>query len=124
MSLLDEKGSPGVVDRALILPPHGQIGAVTPEQRAQIIKTSAVAGFYEEQIDRESAQEILADKAKEIAAATEAQATEESADKPKATGRQRESVAEAMAKSTARSIGSSLGRQLVHGVLGGLFRRN
>ena len=33
VSFLDEKGTPGIVERALICPPHGQIGPITPEQR-------------------------------------------------------------------------------------------
>ena len=59
VSFLDEKGAPCVVDRGLILPPHSRIGAITPEQRQQLIKTSLVAGVYENAVDRESAFEIL-----------------------------------------------------------------
>ena len=44
VSFLDEKGAPCVVDRGLILPPRSRIGAITPEQRQQLIKTSLVAG--------------------------------------------------------------------------------
>jgi hypothetical protein len=131
VSLLDEKGTPGIVERGFVLPPHGQIGAITPEQRAEVIKNSAVAGFYEKQVDRESAQEMLAKKAEQAANAAEAQAAQKSAEKAATASakaapkvRQRESVAEAMAKSTARTIGSSIGRQLVRGVLGSLFRKS
>jgi uncharacterized protein len=136
VSLLDEKGTPGIVERGFVLPPRGQIGAITPEQRAEVIKNSAVAGFYEKIVDRESAKEMLAKKAEASAAAAEAEAAQKAAEKaakqapapkaprPKAAPRQRESVGEAMAKSTMRSIGSSLGRQLVRGVLGGLFRKS
>jgi DNA helicase HerA-like ATPase len=44
VSFLDEKGIPGMVERAMIMPPHSQIGPITPEQRAAIIKSSVVAG--------------------------------------------------------------------------------
>jgi hypothetical protein len=44
VSFLDEKGVPGVVERAMVCPPHSQIGPITPEQRVAIIKGSVVAG--------------------------------------------------------------------------------
>jgi DNA helicase HerA-like ATPase len=59
VSLLDEKGQPGVVERALIVPPRSQIGPITPAQRQQIIAGSVVAGVYERVVDRESAYERL-----------------------------------------------------------------
>ncbi len=59
VSFLDEKGTPGVVERAFILPPHSQIGPITPQQRQQIINQSLVAGHYEKAVDRESAYEML-----------------------------------------------------------------
>ena len=59
VSFLDAKGTPGVVERALVCPPHGQIGPITPEQRSQIIKGSVVYGHYEQEVDRESAYEKL-----------------------------------------------------------------
>jgi uncharacterized protein len=52
VSFLDEKGTPGIVQRALILPPHSQIGPITPDQRQQLIKNSLVAGVYENAVDR------------------------------------------------------------------------
>ena len=57
VSFLDEKGTPGMVERALVCPPRGQIGPITPEQRAELMKTSLVAGVYENAVDRESAYE-------------------------------------------------------------------
>src|SRR5580700_922237 len=62
VSFLDEKGIPGMVERAMILPPHSQIGPITAEQRAGIIKNSVVAGVYETAVDRESAYERLKGK--------------------------------------------------------------
>ena len=76
VSFLDEKGIPGIVERAFVLPPHGQIGPITPQQRAGFIASSLVAGVYEKLEDRESAYEIL--KGKATAAA---QAQDEAASK-------------------------------------------
>ena len=65
VSMLDENGSPQVVERAKIVPPHSQVGAITPEQRKQIIDSSVLAGHYEKAIDRESAYEKLQARAGE-----------------------------------------------------------
>src|SRR5271165_213019 len=59
VSFLDEKGTPEIVERALVCPPRSQIGPITPEQRQQIIRDSVVAGVYENMVDRESAYERL-----------------------------------------------------------------
>ena len=59
VSFLDEKGAPGIVQRAKILFPLSQIGAVTPEQRNQIIRSSRVYGKYDTPVDSESAYEML-----------------------------------------------------------------
>ena len=59
VSFLDEKGAPSVVERAKILFPLSQIGAITEDQRAQIIKQSRLWGRYDKVDDRESAYEIL-----------------------------------------------------------------
>ena len=59
VSLLDEKGRPGVIERAFVVPPRSQIGPITPEERKQIIEGSAIFGHYEKAVDRESAYEVL-----------------------------------------------------------------
>ncbi len=59
VSFLDEKGAPSMVERAKILFPLSQIGAVTEGQRLDIIKMSRIYGKYDKPIDRESAFEVL-----------------------------------------------------------------
>lgn len=140
VSFLDAQGTPGVVERAFILPPHSQIGPITPEQRKQLIASSLVAGTYEQTVDRESAYERLKGRAGTAAAAPPSQAAD--ASQPQAsggwlgglastigtiatagTGRsgRGDSLVEAMAKSASRTIGTSVGRELVRGVLGSLL---
>ena len=59
VSFLDEKGAPNMVERAKILFPLSQIGAVTEGQRLDIIKQSRIYGKYDTPVDRESAFEML-----------------------------------------------------------------
>jgi DNA helicase HerA-like ATPase len=143
VSFLDEKGIPGIVERAMVLPPHSHIGPITAEQRSAIIQSSVVAGVYDTPIDRESAYEKLKGK---VAASTAA-----SAPAPGGAGagtvehgsgwlgsleaagtmlggvlgsggsRRGDTVVQAMVKSAARTMGSTVGRQIVRGVLGSLL---
>jgi len=134
VSFLEEKGTPGIVERAMVCPPHSQIGPITPEQRAAIIKGSVVAGVYEAAVDRESAYERL--KSKAAVAATPAQvaasgggsgwlgsleAAAGSVLGGSGSGRRGDTLVQAMAKSAARTMGSTVGRQIIRGVLGSLL---
>lgn len=144
VSCLDEKGRPGVVERALIVPPCGQIGPIEPARRRQLMQTSLVAGIYEQTVDRESAYEILKSRAAASAQQAEADAQAKTQAKTAAQaptesgglggmlgdlfggatgagGRKREGVVEALAKSAARSVGSQVGRAIIRGVLGSLL---
>ncbi len=77
VSFLDEKGAPTMVERAKILFPLSQIGAVTEGQRLDIIKQSRIYGKYDKTQDRESAFEVLMAEAEQQLAAQE-KAIEES----------------------------------------------
>ncbi len=59
VSLLDESGTPAVVERAFVLPPRSQIGPITAAEREAIIEQSIIYGTYENAVDRESAAEKL-----------------------------------------------------------------
>ncbi len=138
VSMLDEKGSPGVVERAYIVPPVSQIGPISPADRQKIIKESVVFGQYETMVDRESAYEILK------ARAAEKMPEESRMETPPAVNQERragfmqhlrdfffgttgprgghhEGAGEAMTKSAARSVGSQVGRTITRGVLGSIF---
>jgi hypothetical protein len=145
VSTLDRKGVPSVVQRVLVAPPRSRIGPLTDAERGEAIAQSPVKGDYDEATDRESAYELLEQRAKATQEAAESgtrEAEEESSGsifgsifgggsggggeaKPKSGGRSRQTVGEAMAKSVVRSVGSSIGsgigRQIVRGILGSLL---
>ena len=68
VSFLDEKGAPTMVERAKILFPLSQIGAITEGQRLDIIKQSDIYGKYDQPVDRESAFEVLMAQSLEVPA--------------------------------------------------------
>ena len=81
VSFLDEKGAPGIVQRAKILFPLSQIGAVTEGQRLDIIKQSSIYGKYDTAEDRESAFEILLKEEEQQLAAAEKELAEREEEK-------------------------------------------
>ena len=85
VSFLDEKGAPNMVERAKILFPLSQIGAVTEGQRLDIIKQSRIYGKYDTPIDRESAFEVLMAEAEQQMAAQQEEAA--AAEEAKAAGK-------------------------------------
>jgi DNA helicase HerA-like ATPase len=153
VSLLQEDGSPGVVQRTLIAPPRSRLGPVEPKERAIIQSVSPCAGKYDEAVDRESAEEILAARGQAAAAAAQAQKAQAEADKAaaaqaKVEAKQRAAdlkeqalrdaaAAREAAKPTAfdravqsatRAAGSSVGRQVANelgrAVFGGSRRKS
>jgi uncharacterized protein len=136
VSFLDEKGIPGMVERAMVMPPHSQIGPITPEQRAAIIKSSVLAGVYETAVDRESAYEKLKGKVVASGAGSAGPAGGVAGSGGTSGGgwmeslggvlgsggsRRGDTVLQAAVKSAARTMGSTVGRQLIRGVLGSLM---
>ena len=76
VSFLDEKGAPNIVERAKVLFPLSQIGAITEGQRTDIIKQSRIYGKYDTPVERDSAFEVLmAENEQQMQAAEEEAAT-------------------------------------------------
>ena len=92
VSFLDEKGAPGIVERAKILFPLSQIGAVTEGQRLDIIKQSRIFGKYDTPIDRESAFEVLMAEAEQQMAAQEEEAAAKAEEKEAAKGKKKSGI--------------------------------
>jgi DNA helicase HerA-like ATPase len=125
VSMLDARGEPSPVQRALIRPPRSQIGPIAPALRQTLMQGSVVAGVYDTPVDRESASEILArddEKTKAGAAAAQNPISSLPRSEPARGGRRPpETILESMARSTMRTVGSTLGREIVRGLLGSIF---
>ncbi|MEN3930403.1 helicase HerA-like C-terminal domain-containing protein [Microvirga sp. W0021] len=128
VSTLDDKGTPTVVQRTLIAPPSGRVGPLTDAERAALIKSSGLMGRYEEAFDRESAYEMLIERA-ELAA--QEQDSENSGGgitgwlgsilginlgggtpAKRGPGRPRMTVSETVIRSTTTSVANSVGREI------------
>lgn len=131
VSYLQSDGTPSVVEKILIRPPQSQIGALEHGMRKELIERSPLYARYAQDLDRESAFELLKQRADEkqlqqqqLELQVEQEKQRQAAEKVEAKrsrGRPRQSLVEAMLKSTVRSVGSSLGRRIVRGILGSLL---
>jgi DNA helicase HerA-like ATPase len=147
VSFLDEKGVPGVVQKAFIIPPTSRIGPADEAVRKAAVIGSPFYGHYENAVDRESAFEILKGKAEAASAAAASQQAAQPA--PNASGAgawgstgsdssgvvytrrseppksQQDSMVSKVAGSVVRAFGTSVARQLgssiVRGMLGGIL---
>lgn len=114
VSFLDESGAPSIVQRARILFPLSQIGAITAGQRLDINNASAVKGKYDQVIDRESAFEVLlaeseaASKAAAEAQAAAAEQAEEPSPSKEAAPKAKASKGSSKGRKTAAQIGSTI----------------
>jgi DNA helicase HerA-like ATPase len=151
VSFLDENGTPTMVERAWVMPPHARIGPITPDERKALMATSVVAGVYDTAVDRESAYERLKGRAENSSTTNGAAPAGTASPMPTDTsapqqsggwlsglsgitevltqrgpsgprgGRGADSILETVAKSAARAAASQAGRQIVRGVLGSIL---
>ena len=135
VSFLDEKGAPSIVERAKILFPLSQIGAITDEQRAALISSSRIAGKYDEAVDRESAfEKILKQREQaqaEAQAAAEAEAEREREEQlakeqekaaKKRSGGLKKSILGSIIGTAATYFAKTLAQQMARKITGGTIR--
>lgn len=146
VSFLDEKGTPQIVEKALIVPPQSQIGPITQKEREQILASSLVAGIYGKSVDRESAYEILMARARNLEeekAAAQRLKEEEKFRKAQEREQKRQdaelrrqsrstrqepsmgdffgNVMKQTTRAATSAVGRELGRTILRGLMGSLF---
>ncbi|WP_182067579.1 helicase HerA-like domain-containing protein [Stenotrophomonas pavanii] len=134
VSTLQDKGIPMPVQQTLIAPPRCRMGPITEAERVQVRAGSPVGSRYDTAVNRESAAELLAQRAQksvEQAQAPAARSREQDDAQEGGFGqaikdaifgtKRRQGMIETMAKQTTRTVGTKLGNQIVRGILGGIF---
>ncbi len=123
VSTLNSDGSPSIVERVYMIPPKSKIGLINEEERNLLIKKSNLLEKYEVTIDRNSAYEQLGElKTQTQKTSTKAEAPAEVKVRERSASK-RQTVAEAVLKTTARTVANEVGKQIVRGLLGGIFGR-
>ena len=118
VGMLEDKGTPAMVQRVLIAPPQSRIGPLTEAERAALIASSPLLGRYDKPIDRESAYEVLMARK---GVAPQEQATPHEPGLLDQAGDFLGTTAGKALQSMARQAASQMGRQLVRGLLGSLL---
>lgn len=117
VSFLDEKGAPSVVERAKILFPLSQIGAIDEAQRKEILEWSGLGGKYDTMIDRESAYEILLAEQAQAEEELE-EVEEEEVPVKKSSKKSAEKTEEKAEKKTSGKAKKSIGKAVVTAAVG------
>jgi len=149
ISFLDEKGRPGIVERAFVLPPQSRSGPIPVQKREELIRESPIYGKYEEMVDRTSAFECLKEAEEQRQAAKMAEEERKNYEKQmrqtadrnysrpgnnsdynnysnrrtSSRSRRTDTPLDRFAKSALSSIGRQIGNELVRGILGSLLRK-
>ena len=131
VSFLDAKGTPEIVERALVCPPRSFLGTIAPEERRAAIQASPYLGRYDEREERESAAEQLAAARQPAAPAAGGGGIldtlggifggggqQGAPPQGRGRGRQPEGVGTTIAKSLARNVAGQIGRELGGAVFG------
>ncbi len=117
VSTLEMDGSPSIVQRTLIAPPRSRLGPVTPKERAIVQSISPMDGKYDQLLDRESAAEVLAQKAADAAAVAQ-QVEEQGEEAVRAQPRQSPSLWEKAGKAALGAAAASAGTMVARNMTG------
>ena len=117
VSTLMEDGAPSIVQRTLIKPPRSRLGPVSKKERAIIQSISPHEGKYDERIDRESAEEVLAAKAAD-AAETAKEVEEKGEEEVRKRSRKSTSLWETAGKRAIKAAAGSLASVAVAAAMG------
>lgn len=138
ISFLDEKGSPSIVERAMVIAPGSRMGPLTQDERNVLINHSPLYGKYDDEVDRESAFERLQQgiaTAPQQSAAPDVKGADVKVDSgilgglkdilfgttgPR--GGKRDGVVQSVARSAARQVTSQIVRGMLGSLLGGRRR--
>ena len=123
VSTLEKKGVPSMVQRTLIRPPSSRMGPITEAERRDVIRNSPVYGLYDEEIDRDSAYEVLQRRAEERERQREEEEARKREERESRRASRRMSTTERFVRSMVGAIGTQIGRALIRGILGGILRR-
>jgi hypothetical protein len=109
VSFLDEKGAPCVVERAKVLFPLSQIGAITEGQRLDIMNQGRdINSKYKEAKDRESVFEVFARETEAEAKAAEEAAAAKEAEKAEKSKKKEKTIWEKVWKSIVTAVTGTL----------------
>jgi DNA helicase HerA-like ATPase len=124
VTVLDEKGRPTPLAHTMLRAPQSRMDILSPSEINYIIRDSYMVEKYNQEIDRDSAYEILGEKIEIAHRRDQQEELRKQQEKAERTytrrkrGRPRKSIAERTFDNTTRELGRTLARELTRGILG------
>ena len=120
ITALNEKGIPTPLAHTLVRAPISRMNILTDSEIDSLVSNSDLVFKYNQELDRESAFEMLEQKMDEVEKAQEkAELPRPSIPKPRGRVKEEESLIEELSKNTmVRQLGRTLFRELARGILG------
>lgn len=129
VSTIGENGIPSLLEHIVVCPPSSKLGPLDETVKQQLIKNSPLAGFYEREVNRESAHETLAARRKEMLS-PKAEQKSATSDKVSSEAEQTSTFSKVLSatvssfvKSALKTLGHNVGRELTRGILGSLTKK-
>lgn len=128
ITVLNEKGIPTPLVHTLLRGPASRMDVITDQEKKELLKNSVLVERYNQEIDRESAYEMLNSKIDQARAVQEKE--EEMKEKAKVSSSrsrstssrsrrsQKSTLENIMSNTTTRQIGRTIARELTRGLLG------
>jgi DNA helicase HerA-like ATPase len=138
VTCLDERGVPTPLVHTMVLPPQSRMDTLTPVELSGLLSISPLVPKYNRDVDRESADELIAKRISEKLAAAQAEVARIEAERISTEPSMLGDIGGGIGKSILKSLGGELGRsvgkslgggriganiggQVVRGLLGALF---
>ncbi len=122
VTVLDEKGNPTPLVHTMLCAPQSRMDTITPEELSSVVSQSAIAGKYNEVINRESALELLTQKierAKAQAEPAQPQSQQSNGESNRKSEKNEPNMVESFTKNTmVRQVGRAVASEVTRGLLG------
>ena len=115
VTALNEKGIPTPLAATHLRAPMSRIGVLSSEEIQQIVGSSSIATKYNEEIDRESAFEILSAK---LNSTTEENNEEKPQEKKKPAKEEKSTIEKLSENTMVRQVGRTVMKEVARGLLG------
>ena len=124
ITVLNEKGIPTPLVRTMLRAPSSRMDVISDKEKKELLRDSDLTAYYNEEIDRESAYEMLSKKIEKVHEEQEKEeARQAKAKSSKSSSRRRSRTSKSgfdkvIDKTTQRQIGRTVARELTRGLLG------
>ena len=118
VTLLHEKGTPTPLAATMLRPPQSRMNILTPQEIDSIISSSEIAPRYNQEINKESAFEILNEKLLEKDQEEEVEEKDVKVKEVKAKRKEKSTLEQVMDSPATKSIGNTIFKELTRGLLG------